>query len=373
MVVPITRLMLYACSMVEDIGQATKRDDQVFYEAFKASPIGIALEDLEGRPLFVSPALCSMLGFTETELCGKHCVEFSPPEDAEQDWSLFQQLRAGHISQYSLEKRFFRKDGSLIWGRLSISMLRNRSSPLVVAMVEDITEKKAAQDKLRQSEANLQNLAGHLILVQEEERHRIARDLHDDINQKLAMLQIDLERLEQQIPDSADQFRHGLHEQWMRVSEISSDVRTILQRLHPTKLQYVGLVATTKNLCRELSARHQVEIDFSSDNIPQEPPLEVSVCIFRVFQEALQNAIRHSGSRQFRVSLNGELDEIHLKVSDSGTGFDLNDAMDGKGLGLTSMRERLRLVDGRLSISSQPQHGTTVCARVPLRSGLSSS
>jgi PAS domain S-box-containing protein len=358
--------------MVEDNGQATKRDDQIFYDAFRASPIGIALEDLEGRLLFVSPSLCTMLGFTEAELCSKHCVEFSPPEDAEKDWSLFQELRAGLKSQYSLEKRFFRKDGSLIWGRLTISMLRNRSSPLVVAMVEDITEKRAAQDKLRQSEANLQNLAGHLILVQEEERHRIARDFHDDINQKLAMVQIDLERLGQQLPGSADQFRHILHEQWSRVSEISSDIRAILHRLHPTKLQYVGLVATTKNLCRELSARHEVEIDFSSDNIPQEPPLEISVCIFRVLQEALQNAIRHSGSRQFRVSLDGEFNEILLKVSDSGTGFDLDDAMNGKGLGLTSMRERLRLVNGQLSISSQPQSGTTVCAHVPLRSGLSS-
>jgi PAS domain S-box-containing protein len=313
-----------------------------------------------------------MLGFTETELCSKHCVEFSPPEDAEKDWSFFQQLRAGLISQYSLEKRFFRKDGSLIWGRLRISMLRNRSSPLVVAMVEDITEKRAAQEKLRQSEANLQNLAGHLILVQEEERHRIARDLHDDINQKLAMLQIDLERLVQQLPGSADQFRDVLHEQWSRVSEISSDVRGILHRLHPTKLQYVGIVATIKNLCRELSGRYQLEIDFSSDNISQEPPLEISVCLFRVLQEALQNAIKHSGSRHFRVSLNEELNEIHLKVSDSGTGFDLDEAMSGKGLGLTSMKERLRLVDGRLSISSEPQHGTTVCAHVPLLSGLSS-
>ncbi|HXW62241.1 MAG TPA: PAS domain S-box protein, partial [Candidatus Acidoferrales bacterium] len=123
-------------------------DDQLFYDAFKASPIGIALENLEGQPLFVNPALCSMLGFREEEMLRKHCVEFSPPEDAKRDWALFEQLRAGSIDHYSLEKRFIRRDGSLIWGRLTISLLNRRTSPLVVAMVEDITEKRTVQETL---------------------------------------------------------------------------------------------------------------------------------------------------------------------------------------------------------------------------------
>src|SRR5215467_12078031 len=127
--------------------ESTRADDQLFFDVFKASAIGIVLEDLEGRPLFVNPAFCSMLGFSEQEIRNKHCVDFSPPEDAEKDWALFQQLRAGSIDHYSLDKRYFRRDGSLIWGRLSISLLHNRISPLVVAMVEDITEKKTAQEK----------------------------------------------------------------------------------------------------------------------------------------------------------------------------------------------------------------------------------
>src|SRR6516165_11440168 len=110
----------------------------LFYDAFKASPIGIALENLEGQPLFVNPALCSMLGFSEEELRSKHWVDFSPPEDAAKDWALFRQLQAGSIDHYQLEKRYFRRDGSLMWGRLSLSLLDSRPSPLVVAMVEDI-------------------------------------------------------------------------------------------------------------------------------------------------------------------------------------------------------------------------------------------
>ena len=126
-------------------------DDQLFYGAFNASPIGIVLEDLEGRPLFVNPALCSMLGFSEEEMRQKHCVQFSPAEDAEKDWALFQQLRAGATDRYQLDKRFIRRDGSLIWGRLSISLLKNGGAPLVVAMVEDITEKRAALLGVRES------------------------------------------------------------------------------------------------------------------------------------------------------------------------------------------------------------------------------
>src|SRR6201988_4049241 len=126
---------------------------QLFRDVFNASPIGIAVETLEGQPLFVNPAFCSMLGFSEEELRNKHCVDFSPPEDAEKDWAIFQQLKAGSIDHYQLEKRYVRKDGSLVWGRLSISLLNSRPSPLVIAMVEDITDKKRAEEALLRNAA----------------------------------------------------------------------------------------------------------------------------------------------------------------------------------------------------------------------------
>src|SRR6201997_3605211 len=133
------------CSMGE-AAQTRTPETQLFRDVFNASPIGIAVENLEGQPLFVNPAFCSMLGFSEEELRNKHCVDFSPPEDAEKDWALFQQLKAGSIDHYQLEKRYFRKDGSLVWGRLSISLLNSHPSPLVIAMVEDITDKKRAEE-----------------------------------------------------------------------------------------------------------------------------------------------------------------------------------------------------------------------------------
>src|SRR6516162_2951177 len=121
-------------------------DTHLFRDVFNASPIGIVVENLEGQPLFVNPAFCSMLGFSAEEIRSKHCVDFSPPEDAEKDWALFQQLRAGSIDHYRLEKRYFRRDGSFVWGKLSVSLLGNRPDPLVLAMVEDITEKKIAEE-----------------------------------------------------------------------------------------------------------------------------------------------------------------------------------------------------------------------------------
>lgn len=121
-------------------------DTQLFSDVFNASPIGIAIETLDGQLLFANPAICSFLGFTDEEMCKKHCVDFSPPEDAQKDWALFQKLREGLIDHYQLDKRYFRRDGSLVWGRLSISLLKGRPSPLVLAMIEDITEKKIAEE-----------------------------------------------------------------------------------------------------------------------------------------------------------------------------------------------------------------------------------
>src|SRR6516162_3748775 len=140
-------------------------DSQLFQDVFNASPIGIVVETLEGQPLFVNPAFCSFLGFSAAELLSKHCVDFSPPEDAEKDWKLFQQLRAGSIDHYQLEKRYFRRDGSLVWGSLSISLWNSLPSPLVIAMVEDITDKKKAEEALFRHAAIVESSADAILSV----------------------------------------------------------------------------------------------------------------------------------------------------------------------------------------------------------------
>ena len=708
-------------------------DTQLFRDVFNASPIGIAVESLEGQPVFVNPALCSMLGFSEEEMRGKHCVDFSPSEDAEKDWDLFQQLRAGSIDHYQLEKRYFRRDGSLVWGRLSLSLLNHRPSPLVIAMVEDITEQKKAEEArfrhaaivessedaiasgtldgiivswnagaqhmygyteaeavgkpiailvppelpneeekiremlkaggriehfetvrvtktgkrinvslsicpikdssgaivglsgsarditerkrheeaLRASEERLRlaqqaarigtferdvqteritwaegleslyglpagsvegktlaffkdlfhpadrertadliqealktgqptegewraiwpdgrvhwiagrwqvlmddsgepsrvvgvnmdvterklaeqalraheellkifvknvptavamldrdmrylqvsdrwctdylsgraqnttlgrshyelfpdmperwkevhrralagetlradedrwdgqdgphwarwevrpwktpegNVGGILILTeditrrkqaeealtdmtrkfiesQEQERSRIGRELHDDINQRLAMLAIELEELEHDpsgFLTRLQQIRKGL-------IEISHDVQALSHDLHSSKLQYLGVVGGIKGWCREFAERQGIEINFRSD-VTSHLPLEIGVPLFRVVQEALNNAVKHSGAKRIEVQLGADAREVHLTVSDLGKGFDANAAMQGHGHGLISMRERVRLVNGKIAIDSKPMAGTSIHVHIPLKS-----
>jgi PAS domain S-box-containing protein len=361
--------------MDEEKAQAVRTDDQIFCDAFKASPIGIAVEDLEGRPLFANAALCSMLGLSEEEMRDKHCADFSPPEDAAKDWALFEQLRQGSIDHYHLEKRFFRKDGALIWGRLSISLMQNATgvTPLVVAMVEDVTEKRAAEEKLRQSEAKLQMLTGQLIQAQEVERAWVARELHDDVSQRLVLLALNLDRLQQDLPTSAAEFRPEIGKARKEVEDLGNDIQGLSHRLHSSKLEITGLARAAASFCKELSDRQKVQIDFHSENVPKELSKDISLCLFRVLQEALQNATKHSGSQHFQVSLRVESDEIYLMVRDSGSGFDPAEAMNGRGLGLTSMKERLKLVNGDLSIESQLRSGATIQARVPLSPGKTSA
>jgi signal transduction histidine kinase len=144
-------------------------------------------------------------------------------------------------------------------------------------------------------------------------------------------------------------------------------------RLHSSKLEYLGLAAAAGGFCREFSQRHNIEVDFRHDNIPRNLSRDISLCLFRVLQEALQNAVKYSGVRRFEASLEGGSNEIHLTVRDSGVGFDPESSLLRHGLGLISMTERLKLVDGHLSINSKPQYGTTIHARVPLNGKVKSA
>ena len=596
---------------------------QLFRDVFNASPIGIAVENLEGQPLFVNPAFCSMLGFSEEELCSKHCVQFSPPEDAEKDWDLFQQLRAGSINHYQLEKRYFRRDGSLVWGRLNISLLNSRPSPLVIAIVEEITDKKTAEEALRASEERLrlaqqiahigsfewniqtgvntwtpeleamyglqpgtftgtqtafenlvhaddrasvinlvdralktgqpmegewrvvwadgsvhwitgrwqvlmnesgeaarmigvnidvtdrkraeevlletnraleaqaallqsreellktfvknvpaevamldrdmrylqvsdrwcadfsfdsaqilgrshyeifpdvperwkqihrralagetlraeedrwdrkgrttwlrweirpwQNLDGvpggilifseditrrkqmeeaisrmsrNLIESQEQERTRIGRELHDDINQRLAMLAIELEQLQ----ENPSEIRSRVQELRKQTIEISDDVQALSHELDSSKLERLGAIGGMRSWCREFGERQGIQVEFKSSEAKISLPREIGLCLFRVLQEALHNAAKYSGVKRIEVQLREDAGEIHLLVSDLGRGFDLETETQGRGLGLTSMQERVRLINGIIEIQSKPMGGTTIHVRVPLRS-----
>ena len=205
-----------------------------------------------------------------------------------------------------------------------------------------------------------------LIEAHEQERTWLARELHDDVNQQIAVIAIKLDRLKQHLSNSTLEAQNELAEVRQRVSQLGWSVQALSHRLHSSKLDYLGIVAAAQSFCEELAAQHQVQIDFSHSDVPRKLPIEISLCLFRVLQEALQNTLKHSGVRHFKVELRARQDEVELTVADEGAGFDPHTAMARSGLGLISMRERLQLVNGQLFVRSETGRGTMISARVPL-------
>ena len=224
---------------------------------------------------------------------------------------------------------------------------------------EDVTRRRQAEEELR-------NLGGRLIRAQEDERSRIARELHDDLNQRLAIMGIELDQLRKKMPrDQTDSIARAERLSTM-AQEISLEVHRLSHRLHPSKLDHLGLAAALESLCREMSDHQDITIEFHQDGFPALLSQDITLCIFRIAQETLRNVIKHSGAGAVRVTLRKTFQAIHLRVSDNGCGFDYDSPKITKGLGLISMRERLRLVGGEISIRSQTGRGTRIDVLVPL-------
>ena len=230
--------------------------------------------------------------------------------------------------------------------------------PCELSVAADITERKLAEEALA-------GLGRKLVEAQEAERTRIARELHDDINQRIALLAVNLDLLRRGLPASEVDTRKEIDDAYEQVADLGTDINALSHRLHSSRLEYLGLKAAVTGFCRELSERASLKIELRVENLPETLSHEISLCLFRVLQEAIHNALKYSGVGECDVSLTGTSSEIQLIVHDSGVGFDPA-TVTGHGLGLTSMRERLRLVGGQLSIESRPQHGTTIRASVPM-------
>jgi signal transduction histidine kinase len=229
-----------------------------------------------------------------------------------------------------------------------------------VGATVDITDRKLAEDALA-------SVSGRLIEAQEQERRRIARELHDDISQRLALMAIELQTLEKLSDDCPVQMHDLILHLYNRASGISTDVQSLSHELHSSKLEYLGIVTAMKSFCDEFAVQHEVKIDFDCSDVPGSLPENVSLCLFRVLQEGLRNAQKHSGERYFEVRLQSVSGVIQLTIRDSGTGFDsAEENMTNRGIGLISMRERVSLVNGTISILSRRMGGTEIIVRAPV-------
>ncbi len=246
---------------------------------------------------------------------------------------------------------------------------------LVIGLLVQRRRKKVAevwlQEKERvllQSQNELRELTGRLISAQEEERSRLARELHDDMAQRLAVLSIETGKLEQQLMNSPGPIKEKLNEMKNQVVKISRDVHNLARQLHPSILDDLGLVRAIESECTAFSRREGTNIIFSHDNISNIAGKDVSLTLYRIVQEGLRNISKHACANHISVSLKGFDQGILLSIRDDGIGFDLAEARVLPGLGLSSLRERVRLVDGELSIQSQPGEGTVITVRAPLNS-----
>jgi PAS domain S-box-containing protein len=260
---------------------------------------------------------------------------------------------------FQFECRLRRTDGQYRW-ILDSGVPRFDAAGSFVGYIGsaiDVTQQKLA-------EAALSTMSQQLIRAQEDERAWIARELHDDIGQRLSLMMMNLQRLCDRT--SLIEIRDGIHKALQQASDLGDEMRALSHRLHSPYLDYVGLEAAASAYCRELAEQHKLEIGLHSENIPPDLSREISLCLFRILQEALQNAIKHSRSQHFRVLLKSATNEIELVVHDTGTGFEPQQAFKGRGIGLSSMKERLKLVNGKVSIDSELGRGTTIHARVSL-------
>ncbi|HXY50227.1 MAG TPA: PAS domain S-box protein [Terriglobales bacterium] len=262
---------------------------------------------------------------------------------------------------FKMQYRLRRKDGEYRWiFDIGVPRLNpDGSFAGYIGSCVDVTERKLAEDSLA-------SLSGRLIEAQEEERKRIAREIHDDYNQRLAMLAIDLEKLGENIGDASVEARQRLHELFNSVSELGADLHSLSHRLHSCTLESLGLVAGVKAFCEEFAEQQGIQVDFAYENVPHGIPGDAALCLFRIVQEGLRNVKKHSGARSAEVRVEGLGERLHLSVVDRGKGFSPNKPSAERGIGIRSMEDRLRPLGGRLEIHSRPLEGARIDAWLPL-------
>jgi PAS domain S-box-containing protein len=263
---------------------------------------------------------------------------------------------------FKMQYRLRRNDGEYRW-LFDIGVARfNPDSSFAgyIGSCIDVTERKIAEEALA-------SLSGRLIDAQEEERKRIAREIHDDYNQRLAMLAMQVEELAEQVGDSPVEAGPIFHQIWNQIGELGSDLHSLSHRLHSSTLESLGLVAGMKAFCEEFAEQQEIQVDFAHENVPRGIPADAALCLFRVAQEGLRNIKRHSGASKAEVRLEASGKKLHLSIADRGRGFDVNKHSPSDGIGIRSMEERLRSLGGQLEIGSRPMEGTRINAWLPLK------
>lgn len=260
-----------------------------------------------------------------------------------------------------------RKDGTEFYVEISLSYIRSAQGTLGVAFVSDISKRRADEQELRRRGEELRRLAGRLMTAQDDERRRIARDLHDDLSQKLAYLSMDIGKLATK-PSSRD-LLSDLRPLQLRAADAAETVRHISHELHPSILDDIGLQAALEQYCDEFERRSGISTHFTSRNIPESIPPEVASSVYHIAQECLRNVSKHAQSETVSVALESVDGMLRLSVKDQGVGLRGKQREAAKGIGFVAMQERAHLVNGKFHVESKSGEGTEVLVEVPVGNG----
>jgi PAS domain S-box-containing protein len=350
---------------------ATRRAEQelkehaMYMDALVSNvPLGIVIKDEHQRVRFCNPAFEHMFQYSQDEIQGRNLDDLIAPHDWHDAKQLSDVVQDGGVVHTTARRQ--RKDGTFIDVELyGVKVFSGKSFLRAFAIYQDITERRRSEEKLIAMRHRLSR-------AQEEERARIARDLHDDTGQRLALLSIDLEQLKQVSMQLKSSLTEQLEALVKAASEITSDVHNVSRRLHPSQVELLGLPAAVSNFCKDFAARNGMEIVFVNSGLRQKPPQDAALCLFRVVQEAVRNVQKHSGTHRALVQLDEVTGSMRLRVSDQGAGFDPDSSELAQGLGLLSMQERLHSLGGELFIHARPGGGTCIEACIPLSATVSS-
>jgi two-component system, NarL family, sensor kinase len=321
------------------------------------SPLGIAVMDENHCVQLCNPAFEKMFLFSQSEMLGKNLDPLIAPgmDEAPEITRRIQSGQGVHVTTVR-----YRKDRTPIDVELhGVPMILDGRLVGCYGIYQDISERKKAEEELR-------HLTFRVMRIQEEERARIASELHDDVSQRLGVLTFQLDQVLQDSVRGGSNFSEPLQSLAAMSHQLCSDIQQLTRHLHPSHVEIAGLVSAVSGFCVEYSRQNAFEIEFAHSRIPDSLPQEMKLCLYRVAQEAVHNAQKHSGCRRVRVELIGAADSIRLCVSDAGKGFELSNGRNREGLGLVSMTERVKSLGGQFRVHSRPGKGTVIEASIPL-------
>ena len=340
--------------------QDLRESEERFRLVADTAPVMIWMSGTDKLCTFFNKGWLDFTGRSMEQELGEGWASGVHPEDLERCLRIYSGAFNARV-EFEMEYRLRRFDGKYRW-IVDYGVPRFESDGTFCGYIGsaiDITDR-------RLTEKSLEDLTGRLITAQEEERTRIARELHDDVCQRLAMLSCRIERATEHSGFPPGRQHDEMKEIWEQCSNLGGDVQALSHELHSSILDHVGLAAAADNFCQEFSQQHSVCVGFTHRDVPNSLPQELSLNLFRILQEGVRNAFKHSGVNRFSVCLEGTPHEVTLEIQDQGIGFDVSKAKTIGGIGLVSIGERVNISHGTLLIESNPHRGTKVRVSVPL-------